>query len=302
MKKILAILFLSVVLLIGSVYYNPQFLEIINEIYYQPCSSPILYKIGMVDEKYGITQQQFDKDIQEASLIWQKITNKKLFKSDQNSKLTINLVYDERQKLHTQISNIQDDLKQKQQQFKPTEEKYKVIVAQFEKDLSDLNKEVGEWNAKGGAPQEIYVQLMQRQAQLKTKSSEINQIATFLNKSAKEFNNEVVDLKDTAQQLGDVIQQKPEEGLYDPQNNKIDIFLNVNKNEFTHTLAHELGHALKLDHTSSAKSIMYPFSTSIVTPDQQDIDSINAVCNSTMTDRAKNMFQLIVENYQKRTL
>lgn len=298
MKKALLTLFLSVALLIGSVFYNPEFLEIAKEIYYQPCSAPILYKIGKVDEKYGISKQEFGKNIQDAGLIWELATRKKLFQMDPNAKLTINLVFDERQQLHSQIKSIENDLQKRQQQFKPSEEKYKTTVAEFEKALADLNKQIEEWNNKGGAPEDVYAKLIAKQTELKNRASEINQMAASLNKSASEFNAKVGDLKGVAEQFGDVISQKPEEGLYDPANNKIDIYLNVNKNEFVHTLAHELGHALKIKHTPSPKSIMYPFSTSVVTPNNEDIESINTICNSTMFERAKVSFQRMKMNYQ----
>ena len=54
---------------------------------------------------------------------------------------------------------------------------------------------------------------------------------------------------------------KPEEGIYDPANQRIEVYFNINRSEMVHTIAHEFGHALDLPHNDNRLSIMFPYST-----------------------------------------
>lgn len=289
--------FVSIIFFISTVaiayYYNPQVFQQIFSAIPQPCSKPITYKIGSVDPKYGVSEEEFKQDIEKAADIWEVTVGKKLYSYNPEGEIKINLIYDERQKSETAVKTIKSDLNTKKSEFIPTKEKYEVAVANLKKKISDLNNEINSWNEKGGAPEDTYKDLTKRQEELKQEIKSINEAGKQLNSFVSEYNEGVLKLKDAADDLNITLQNKPEEGIYDHLNKEISIFLIINKNELIHTLAHELGHGLELAHNTDPKSIMYPYTTSTTKVSTDDIAAIEKVCNSSIIERLRNKFQTI---------
>ncbi|MDD2822759.1 MAG: matrixin family metalloprotease [Candidatus Daviesbacteria bacterium] len=246
-----------------------------------PCAHPIYYKIGVIDPKFNIKNDDVVKDAQLAVDIWNKAAGKRLFVYDPKGTLAVNLVYDERQSISTQIQAKETQLEQAKTQISPNEEKYNNLVADFKKRLTALNTQIDYWNNNGGAPPEQYQKLVGEQAALKIQAEEINSLAAQLNLSAKEYNNIVSQLNQSATNFNSVIQDKPEEGLFSPARNEIDIYVAIDKNELIHTLAHEFGHSLGLPHTQDKKSIMNALTSKTTIPAKEDISALNNLCYPT---------------------
>ncbi len=131
----------------------------------------------------------------------------------------------------------------------------------FKQRLEALNSEIEEWNKKGGAPPDVFERLMKEQNSLKREAEKLNATARSLNKSADVYNSNVGTLNKEVDTINTALSTKPEEGVYLPQENKIEIYFHITQDELVHTLAHELGHALGMDHNSNQVSIMYANTT-----------------------------------------
>ena len=80
-----------------------------------PCQEPLTYRIGKVDERFGLTRQEFAIAVDMAAAMWGKPLSHELFREDHNGTIEINLVYDYRQeatdnlkKLNFKINNTKD--------------------------------------------------------------------------------------------------------------------------------------------------------------------------------------------------
>lgn len=257
---------------------NPTVVENAKAIVRPVCSEPIRYKIGSIDPQFKITEKEFATHIDQAADIWHNAYKKELFVYDPEGELTINMVYDERQSLHSKLTQIENTLDKSEDSLKPTIAKYESEVAAFKKRLADLNSRIEHWNTQGGAPPEEYEKLTKEQSELKIKAESLNAMADKLNKSTDEYNAQVSQLENTAGKLTEVLETKPEEGVYDARTKTIDIYLIVNKNELVHTIAHELGHALGMDHVNSPKSIMHAQSNTYLTPTTADLAQLQEAC------------------------
>lgn len=255
--------------------------KINHYVYISVCSRPISYKIGSIDPRFNLSENQLLDYIKTSAQIWNKPEGKILFSYDQRKEnsITVNLVFDKRQQLSSQINQLQGELDQKKQTLKPKIEQYEQRVVEFKKKVAELNSQIEYWNSKGGAPEDEYQKLKSEQNSLKIEAEELNQMAHDLNLSTKDYNSDVYQLNQTINTFDEALQKKPEEGLFDPSLNKIDLYFNNDKNELIHTLAHELGHALGMPHNSNPSSIMYPFSSKKITPTQDDINDLNQVCD-----------------------
>lgn len=247
---------------------------------YSPCDTPIPYSIGTIDSRFKVSSDELLTDTKIAANVWNATQNKPLFVYDPNSKFTINLVYDSRQALTSQIDRLNSDLKQKQGSIDPKIAAFKQQQADFEKKVADLNSQIQYWNSQGGAPREVYDKLVATQKSLQAEAKDLNAQAQELGQSTEEYNLNAQQLNQTLDSYKQVLQYQPEEGLYEQRGleRKISIYIDISQDEFLHTLTHEMGHALGLDHNNNPESIMFPQTTTVLEPSVDDKTEIDAIC------------------------
>ena len=259
-------------------------------VYIYPCARPILYKIGSIDPKFGVKQEQLLKDLRSAEAVWEKPTGKNIFDYDPGGPLTVNFVYDTRQALKSQIDQQEKSLTSQSGNLDSQIASYEKQVADFNARSAQLNKDINYWNSQGGAPPEEYDKLVARQKDLQQEAGRLNQLAKSLNQKAQNYNSGVVKINSTISTFNQELSVKPEEGLYTGSTKTIDIFFITNRNELIHTLAHEFGHARGLDHLDDAKAIMYPQTSLTVSATSGDVQALEIVC-------AKRSYWDVVANY-----
>lgn len=279
--KLLALVL--VILLFANLATVETFLQrdINQYLFHSSCDTPIHYKIGNVDPRFNLSRDQFLNDVKTATTIWDRVEGKTLFVYDpgETSGLVVSLTFDQRQQLNNQINNLEGQLNQSNQNIQPQIDQYNQEKANFEKQLADLNSQIESWNQKGGAPPDIYSQLTAQQNSLQQEANKLNQEAQQLNLSTSSYNFNVNKLNSTISAYDEALLQRPEEGLFDPNADTITIYFNNGYDELIHTLAHEFGHSLGLDHNQNKLSIMYPYTTQQITPSSDDISALNAVCS-----------------------
>lgn len=304
MTKKVAYLVVFLVLLLGLFVFRKQVETLFNRVvYYSPCDYPIRYSIGTIDDNFSTTRDELLTDSKIAANIWNTTQSKQLFVYDPEASFTINLVYDDRQKLTSEISDLNSDLKQKQSEIDPKITEFKFRQENFEQKLSNLNEKIKYWNERGGAPKEEYDGLVAEQKQLQEEAATLNQTARELGQSTKEYNTSAQKLNNTITNFKSVLDVRPEEGLYEQEGSirKISIYIDVDQTEFLHTLTHEMGHALGLDHNSNPKSIMYPQTTNVLTPSKEDLDNLNDICKSrTVFEVFATRFSLVLKYLSAR--
>lgn len=259
--------------------YDPQFAAGANKYLYRSlCDTPITYSLGNIDKRFGMTNQEVLSDAQTATRIWGVYEGKNLVQYDPASTFKINMVYDERQQLSTQLGNLQDQLNTQKNSLDPQIAAYEKLKTDFQNKLNAYQDEVRKWNSEGGAPQDVYDRLLQEKSDLQKQADNLNAQAKSLNQDTQDYNSVVNQLNGTVGKLDRTLAQKPEEGLYDPKNDAIDIYFNTNKDELIHTLAHEMGHALGLGHVDNPDAIMYKFSSASVTLSGEDQNALSTLC------------------------
>lgn len=275
--------------LAGSCRSEPA---VYGEIEHQVTSSdlPLKWRVAPVDARFGVSREDVVRAVEQGVAIWETAAGRKLFERDDTAGFPIKLVFDERQKelLDVLRSNravqTEEDMMSAQRgmtagavaRFESAAQQLRSRVQSYEMRLNTYNQRINQINASGGIPpgQEFAIEqerqaldselaaIQQAEQEVERLRIEANQLADEFNRQVKLHNEQVTNRQRTASpaklvRLGECrIVETKHRGTTKTNVEVISIFAFQGLDHLTFILAHELGHALGLDHVEGDGALM----------------------------------------------
>lgn len=267
------------------------------------CPIPITYRIGELDSRFNLTEEEARLAVAEAESVWEDATGQNLFTYDAESNFTVNFVYDERQAFSEAEGTYREKLDSAEQVTETINGQYSELVAAYdelqvtyeaktalyEAELAAYNETVATYNDAGGAPPDVYTELQATKRALAREQiaievlreklnhlvDQINLVSTRGNAVVERYNDGVEKYNETFGKVREFTQ-----GTYSTEG-RIDIYTFANKAELQLVLAHELGHALGIDHVTGSASLMYFLISdqpTELTLSATDLEAFTAIC------------------------
>ena len=275
--------------------------------YVAPCSQPLSYSIGTIDPRFHIATSTLVDDAAEAASIWQKASGKHLFQyKESGGDVTINLVYDQRQRTTDKLATVSAQSDQSKAFYDSLQSQYQSLNAQvtseqasYQSSLSayqsaraTYNAAVDAANRAGGASPAQYSQIESEKASLSQEFANVQSLQEKMDADITSLNAQADAINQVAAQVNGSIAQynsvgaaegEFEEGSYQLAVGiqTISIFEYSSHVQLVRLLAHEMGHALGLDHVAAPQAIMYKINTGTnLSATTDDVAELNRACTS----------------------
>jgi|SRR3989344_675279 len=271
-----------------------------------PCEEPIAYVIGAFDRRFGISQKYFLDALGEAEAIWEVPIGKELFiYAPETGRLAVNLIYDYRQAVTSTLSGLESAVGEDETAYRTLRVEYVGLKTEYNdaKNIYDARvetfneknnayqKQVEFWNRGKRTSREQFdnlekdrIALEAEVVELKSREARLNEIVRKINALVGTLNRLAVSLNLNVEVYNTIGASRGETftgGIYHSAEGVqgIDVYEFSSRDKLVRILAHELGHALGLEHVDVREAMMYRLNEGDAgVLSEMDLAALRALC------------------------
>lgn len=247
-----------------------------------PCEDPLSYKIGEIDSRFGLSEREVEEAMQAAAALWSDGVGRPVAITSNDGDIDVTFIYDGRQQMvdgemrfrerinseNIRMNQLQQDYEREREVFDQRSANYVELANEASQALNELNSWVEEKNDSGGFREDDVSVFETRKESVERLQQRVGRERSELDKMAEQINRDTDQLNRLIDQNNQLVEEYNEEYSGEGRFTKatyqnlsdggvITVNMFLNKKELTLILAHELGHALGMDHVSNPKSVMY---------------------------------------------
>ncbi|WP_176466276.1 matrixin family metalloprotease [Aliifodinibius salipaludis] len=246
-----------------------------------PCQQALTYQLGDIDSRFDVSEQELIEVLKEVETLWSSALGRNVLNFSESGNVSVNLIYSKEQQLTDAERQFSNRIKAKEQQeetarrvfdqlskrYKEKEQEVRQTLSTYNKTASTYDDLANKWDGKE-ANTEIIDKFNKLEQQLKNIDEDLKQEKQNLASLRERTNAKTEQLNTLIKEHNNLIEEynnrfsKPrkfDQGQYVKrgENQAVNIYQFGSRAQLKTVLAHEMGHALGLDHVDNPKSIMH---------------------------------------------
>lgn len=247
-----------------------------------PCSSSIKVMLGEVDERFQISREELEGEVREAADFWSDAIGQPVVVYDDQEGIPIHFIYEDQQELTDQerelrerieraddyVVSLERGLRQKERVYQQETAAYEVDSSSLARRIDQLNQWVRKVNDKGGFNEDELRQYHYRKQGVDQSAENLEDKQQWLVEYGFEISELVVEINRLIEEKNQLIDEYNvrfsgvhylTQGVYEwnATDRVIQVLQFGGREELKLVLAHEIGHALGIDHLEDENAVMY---------------------------------------------